>query len=234
MLLSLFSIAGQKQRKSKCFSCLPDLKCRKNSSPTGLARQVSSLEPDIGFITIENSTRTRHCIDDDDNEEGFITLEKGLARNRSCRPPSDNTRSCDSDEVRDGGFGKEKLLIVACEESEIDQVEDEFLQMLEEKQWKTGECEISGAMLPWEKKPVNLNLNLDLGIDLDLDWDLDCMMRAAEKEILKAAQVWKSGIDARALEEAEYEELMRRWESNEMFCQSSTSLETCVGFGSPI
>lgn len=197
-----------------------------------MARQVSTVEPDIGFITIENSTRIRHCIDDE--EEGFITIEKGLTRTRSRRPPSDNTRSWDSEEAKDGGFGKEKLLLVACEESEIDQVEDEFLHMLEEKQGKPGECEISAAMLPWEKKLVNLNLNLDLGIDLDFDWDLDSMMRAAEKELFKATQVWNSRIEARALEQAEYEELMKRWESDEMACQSSSSLETCVGFGSPI
>ncbi|OAY75831.1 hypothetical protein ACMD2_01406, partial [Ananas comosus] len=192
--------------KTKCFSCLPDLNCLRSRPASASARRVPALRSDANFITIENPTEDILRMDDEDG--GFITLERGTISSRSQRPSSDTLVHTDGDEEEIEGREEEKpcLLMEFSEEIDADKVEDEFLSMLEQKYWKGSNAE------PWRKVAEgSLSMSLDLSLDLGLDLDLDFLLKEAEVELAKAAQVWRSKVGAAILEKEEYEDLMRRW-----------------------
>ncbi|KAL6002133.1 hypothetical protein ACLOJK_037581 [Asimina triloba] len=222
---------GSKQAKNKCCFCLP-IKT-KNRSLASSIRGVASLEPDLGFITLIDSPSENSHRSAKDEEEDFITIEKGIMSNRSWRPPSDDSSFFEEDESHDSETKRENTSVCSeyYEESEVDQVEDEFLRMLrEEKHMKTEEHNPTtslNATVPWEKEMKGLEEGFDLQLEL--------LLKAAEAEVRKAAQVWKSRAEGRALEKAEYEELLGKWRKDgKKEFESSSSLENFVGFGSPI
>ncbi|XP_072967986.1 uncharacterized protein [Typha angustifolia] len=197
---------AEEQSKTKCFSCLPDLACLKRRHPTVSARRDRSLRSDHGFITIENLNDEFQM---DDEDGGFITIEKGAISSRSWLPPSDSLPTTD-DENSEPVDEKTCFVMELNENFDVDGVEDEFLNLLEEKTWKGSEVE------PWRKgMEGSLSLTLDLSLDLDLDLDLDSLIKEAEIELVKAAQVWRSRVGGALLEKEEYEELMKRWRAKE-------------------
>ncbi|URD74766.1 hypothetical protein MUK42_07927 [Musa troglodytarum] len=205
--------AGQKQAKSKCFSCLPDLGgCIRSSPMTFCARRIPSLRSDHGFITIENLIAGRPPINDEDG--GFITIEKGGVGSRSRRPPSDHLANTDDDDESGGPEDEQPCLMAELDDDDDDDdegVENEFLKMLEEND------------LPWKK---------EAGKSLSAELDLDSLIKEAEIELKKAARAWNSGTGAALLEKEEHEELTRRWGSNER--HSSPGGSGLRAFGSPL
>ncbi|XP_018674143.2 uncharacterized protein LOC103980254 [Musa acuminata AAA Group] len=212
---------GQKQAKSKCFSCLPDLGgCIRSSPMTFCARRIPSLRSDHGFITFENLIAG--CPPTNDEDGGFITIEKGGVGSRSRRPPSDHLANTDDDES--GGPEDEQPCLMTELNEELDDdddddegVENEFLKMLEANDE------------PWKKEAGK---SLSSSLDLSADLDLDSLIKEAEMELKKAAQAWNSGTGAALLEKEEHEELMRRWGSNEH--HSSPGCSGLHAFGSPL
>lgn len=101
-------LEDKRRSKSKCFSCLPDLKSYRSWSAS--TRRVQSFKSDPGFITIENSG-SRDQVDDDEDRE-FITMEKGRSEEKPC------------------------FLMDITGEFDVEKVEDEFLRLLEDKHWK--------------------------------------------------------------------------------------------------
>ncbi|RRT75938.1 hypothetical protein B296_00016148 [Ensete ventricosum] len=198
--------AGQKQAKGRCFSCLPDLRgCIRSSPMTFCARKIPSLRSDHGFITIENLISGCPPINDEDG--GFITIEKCGVGSPSKQPPSDHLANTDDDDDDDESAGgpedEQPCLMTQLDDDEG--VENEFLKMLAENDE------------PWKKKEGGKSLSLSL--DLSPDLDLDSLIREAEIELKKAAaaaQAWDSGgTGAALLEKEEHEELMRRWGSTD-------------------
>ncbi|KAG9447654.1 hypothetical protein H6P81_013782 [Aristolochia fimbriata] len=207
---------------SKCFYCLPGLrKQRQTRLVSGSSRRVSSLNPDTSFITIENTTENDDSYEDED--EGFITIERGLVRVRSWRPPSLNSITSDDIEIE---REKPHQFSGFYEESEADQVENEFLQMLEGK--STNDSVAAQSLTKVDEK---LNAGIDLDLNPGLGFRLDSLLWAAEEELLKASHdVWKSNAEARELEKAEFDELVKMWRSN----KSSNPPLIHGGFGSPV
>lgn len=162
------------------------------------------------------------CVPTDEEDGGFITIEKGTVCARSRRPPSDHLVNTDeeSGELEDE---KPRLVMELNDEFDVEKVEDEFLRMLEEKYWKGKD---RGEV--W-KRGVEGSLNLSL--DLSLDLDLDSLIKEAEMELTKAAQVWKSRAGAALLEREEYEELLKRRGSHGNYTSGCSG---GYGFGSPI
>lgn len=139
----------------------------------------------------------------DEEGEGFITLEKGVFP--TCRPhhpPSDDLRNTDDEEYLEDPL----LLDDGIELFDVEEVEDEFLRMLDPPR-----C-----------------------LSLDLELNLDCLIKEAEMELSRAAQSWKrraSGGVGERMEEEEHEELVtmtkRSW-------GESSSVSGCFnGFASP-
>uniref|UniRef100_M8AS99 Uncharacterized protein n=1 Tax=Aegilops tauschii TaxID=37682 RepID=M8AS99_AEGTA len=130
--------ARERKNKGKSLSyasCLPDLSClRTRPPPAGAPRRATSLRSERGgFITIENS------VTEMEEEEGFITMEKGTVSSRSRR----------------GAPGASAL--------EVEGVEEEFLAMLEDKYW----AEMARSKEIEKGLSVTLDAGLDLGLDLD-------------------------------------------------------------------
>ncbi|CAL9071215.1 unnamed protein product [Musa textilis] len=214
---------GQKQAKSKCFSCLPDLGgCIRSSPMTFCARRIPSLRSDHGFITIENLIAGRPPINDEDG--GFITIEKGGVGSRSRRPPSDHLANTDDDDDDESGGPEDEqpCLMAELDDDDDEGVENEFLKMLEENDE------------PWKKEAgKSLSLSLSLSLDPSAELDLDSLIKEAEIELKKAAaRAWNSGTGAALLEKEEHEELMRRWGSNER--HSSPGCSGLRAFRSPL
>ncbi|KAG1361426.1 putative 4-coumarate--CoA ligase-like 5 [Cocos nucifera] len=189
MLEEAQDIVGQKQNKSKFFACLPDLGCLRSRSVTVSARRIPSLRSERGFITIENSME--ECLPTDEEDGGFITIEKGTVCALSRRPPSDHLANTDDES---GGLEDEKpcLVMELNDEFDVQKVEDEFLRMLEEKYWKGKD---HGEV--WKRR-VEGNLSLSLDLDLEL------LIKEAEMELTKAAQLWKSRAGATLLEKEDF------------------------------
>ncbi|XP_072973103.1 uncharacterized protein [Typha angustifolia] len=214
---------GQKESKSKCFSCLPDLSCLRSRPVTVSARRVPSLRSDRGFITIENLIEDQ--LDDEDGD--FITIEKGTISSKSRRPLSDGLVNTDDDDDESGGPEDEKpcLLMDLADEFDVEKVEDEFLRMLEEKYCKAEEAE------QWRKGVEGGTLSLSL--DLSLDLDLELLIKEAEIELTKATEMWKSRIGESLAEKEEREDLIKRQGANKENSSSGCSGKV-RGFGSPI
>jgi hypothetical protein len=218
--------------KSSYASCLPDLSCLRNRPPvavdaSGSARRATSLRSDRGgFITIENSVAEmdgdvdaaafERVEDDEEEGAGFITMEKGKISSGSRRAlhPED-----DEEEEEDE---KPCLFMELSGEAagfDVEEVEDEFLAMLEDKYW--------AEMARSKEIEKGLSVSLDVGLDLGLD--LDSLIRDAEMELGRAEQAWKSKVGAAIVEEEEYKELVRRWSAN-----ANSGCSWGFGFGSPI
>ncbi|XP_020080051.1 uncharacterized protein LOC109703739 [Ananas comosus] len=203
--------AGERERnKTGCFSCLPDLSCLRTRPVTGSARQASSMRSDRGFITIENSNsivgNSAPPTDDGEDDGDFITIEKGTVSLR--RPPSD---SFDAESVGADGDEKPCLLMEIAEEFDAEKVEDEFLRILEEKCWRGGDDVDDDVEVMRKGVEGSLSLSLDLSLDLDLN----SLIKEAEIELAKAAQMWRGRVGAALVEKEEYEDLMKRLGANE-------------------
>ncbi|KAM0909262.1 hypothetical protein ACQ4PT_014935 [Festuca glaucescens] len=217
--------------KSSYASCLPDLSCLRNRPPvavdsSGSARRATSLRSDRGgFITIENSVAEMESgggvdgafgrVEDDEEEgAGFITMEKGKISSGSRRALHPDHEEEDE---------KPCLFMELSGEAagfDVEEVEDEFLAMLEDKYW--------AEMARSKEIEKGLSVSLDVGLDLGLD--LDSLIRDAEMELGRAEQAWKSKVGAAIVEEEEYKELVRRWSAN----ASNSGCSWGFGFGSPI
>uniref|UniRef100_A0ACD5ZGI3 Uncharacterized protein n=1 Tax=Avena sativa TaxID=4498 RepID=A0ACD5ZGI3_AVESA len=208
-------------------SCLPDLSCLRNRPPaavdtSGSARRATSLRSDRGgFITIENSVAEMDDgafgrVEDDEEVAGFITMEKG-------KISSGSRRALSPDETYDEEEEDEKpcLFMELSGEAglDVEEVEDEFLAMLEDKYW----AELARS------KEIEKGLSVSLDVGLDLGLDLDSLIRDAEAELGRAEQAWKSKVGAAIVEEEEYKELVRRWSAN-----ANSGCSWGFGFGSPI
>nr|CAD1820949.1 unnamed protein product [Ananas comosus var. bracteatus] len=237
----------RERNKSGCFSCLPDLSCLRTRPATGSARQASSIRSDRGFITIENSnsivSNSATLTDDGEDDCDFITIEKGTVPSR--RPPSD---SFDGESVGADGDEKPCLLMEIAEEFDAEKVEDEFLRILEEKCWRGGDDVDDDVEVLRKGVEGSLSLSLDLSLDLDLN----SLIKEAEIELAKAAQMWRGRVGAALVEKEEYEDLMKRLGANEESKNTTTTTNKnnrynnnnnnnnsgCVlgrnGFGSPI
>uniref|UniRef100_A0A0D9VMN9 C2 NT-type domain-containing protein n=1 Tax=Leersia perrieri TaxID=77586 RepID=A0A0D9VMN9_9ORYZ len=221
-------------------SCLPDLSCLRNHRPSpspaaagSSARRAASLRSDRGgggFITIENSNSAaetagfgphRRVADEDDADEGFITMEKGTisssrSRSRSHRPP------LGSDDDED----EKPCLLMELEPEAAEaaavaafEVEEEFLAMLEDKYWARS-------------KEIEKGLGMSLDVGMDLGLDLDSLIKDAEMELAKAEQAWRSKVGAAIVEEEEYNDLLRRWSARD--AAAGCWPAAAFAFGSPI
>ncbi|KAE8771042.1 hypothetical protein D1007_19961 [Hordeum vulgare] len=208
-----------KGKSASYASCLPDLSClRTRPAPVaGVPRRATSLRSERGgFITIENSVAEM------EEEEGFITMEKGTVSSRSRRAAlalealaaeeEEDEKPCLFMELSSSGEGASL---------EVEEVEEEFLAMLEDKYW--------AEMARSKEIEKGLSVTLDAGLDLGLD--LDTLIRDAETELARAEQAWKSKVGAAIVEEEEYKELVRRWGSA---AASNSGCSWGFGFGSPI
>jgi hypothetical protein len=191
-------------------SCLPDLSCLRNRqvAASGSARRATSVRSDRGggFITIENSVAemaagafrvAEEDVDEEEEGAGFITMEKGTISSRRSMPETVEEEPC-------------LFMELSSEE-----VEDEFLAMLEDKCWARRSKEI------------------EKGLSVTLD------IKDAEMELAKAEQAWKSKVGAAIVEEEEYKELVRRWSDRDTHqppshASASTGCSWGFGFGSPI
>uniref|UniRef100_A0A453Q307 C2 NT-type domain-containing protein n=1 Tax=Aegilops tauschii subsp. strangulata TaxID=200361 RepID=A0A453Q307_AEGTS len=198
--------ARERKNKGKSLSyasCLPDLSClRTRPPPAGAPRRATSLRSERGgFITIENS------VTEMEEEEGFITMEKGTVSSRSRRAAlALEALAAAEEEAED----EKPCLFMELSSSsgeasalEVEGVEEEFLAMLEDKYW--------AEMARSKEIEKGLSVTLDAGLDLGLD--LDSLIRDAETELARAEQAWRSKVGAAIVEEEEYKELVRRWGS---------------------
>ncbi|CAM0943051.1 unnamed protein product [Alopecurus aequalis] len=219
--------ARERKNKGKCSyaSCLPDLSCLRNRpaaalATSGSARRVTSLRSDRGgFITIENSVAEMDDADgafgrveEDEEEEGagFITMEKGKISSGSRQADEKPCLYMElSGEAAGAGF-------------DVEEVEDEFLAMLEDKYYWAEMA---------RSKEIEKGLSVSLDVGLDLGLDLDSLIRDAEAELGRAEQAWKSKVGAAIVEEEEYKELVRRWAGAG---NASSGCPWGFGFGSPI
>uniref|UniRef100_A0ACD5ZA68 Uncharacterized protein n=1 Tax=Avena sativa TaxID=4498 RepID=A0ACD5ZA68_AVESA len=214
--------------KGSYASCLPDLSCLRNRPPaavdtSGSARRATSLRSDRGgFITIENSVAEMdggafgRVEDDEEEVAGFITMEKG-------KISSGSRRALNPDETYDEEEDEKPCLFMELSGEaaglDVEEVEDEFLAMLEDKYW----AELARS------KEIEKGLSVSLDVGLDLGLDLDSLIRDAEAELGRAEQAWKSKVGAAIVEEEEYKELVRRWSAN-----ANSGCSWGFGFGSPI
>lgn len=243
MCVCMYVTGHARERKNKgkspsYASCLPDLNCLRNRPPLAVAtsastRRATSLRSDRGgFITIENSVAEMDGINgafghvevDDEEGAGFITMEKGTVSSRSRRAFHPETLTDDDDCGGSGVPEEDEKSCLFMELSgdaslEVEEVEEEFLAMLEDKYWP--------MMSKSKEIEKGLSVSLDVGIDLGLD--LDSLIKDAEMELARAEQAWKSKVGAAIVEEEEYKELVRRWS-----VASNSGCSWGFGFGSPI
>ncbi|KAF7003742.1 hypothetical protein CFC21_085331 [Triticum aestivum] len=223
-----------KGKSASYASCLPDLSCLRTrpsaaGAATGAPRRATSLRSERGgFITIENSVAEM------EEEEGFITMEKGTVSSRSRRAALALEALAAEEEAED----EKPCLFMELSSSsgeasalEVEGVEEEFLAMLEDKYW--------AEMARSKEIEKGLSVSLDAGLDLGLD--LDTLIRDAETELARAEQAWRSKVGAAIVEEEEYKELLRRWGSGaardrdrEHLATSNSGCSWGFGFGSPI
>ncbi|KAL6911248.1 hypothetical protein ACP4OV_000053 [Aristida adscensionis] len=213
-------------------SCLPDLSClrsRQVAASAAAARRATSVRSDRGgFITIENSAAAemggggfRVAAEEALDEEGagFITMEKGTISSR-WRPDA----AAAAEMIAAGALPEDEKPCLFMELSEeaaaaaafdVEEVEEEFLAMLEDRYWARSK-------------------EIEKGISMGLD--LDALIKDAEMELAKAQQAWKSKLGAAIVEEEEYKELVRRWSARETTTTTTTAAACSwgFGFGSPI
>ncbi|ONK79521.1 uncharacterized protein A4U43_C01F7200 [Asparagus officinalis] len=176
---------NEASKKIKCFSCLPKLKMLR-------IRRTSSSRSRPGFITIKNSTSRKldHPQDSEEEEsESFITTEKETFHLRHRHPPSDDLRNIDGEEFEDPEEERPCLEreMNSVEQFDAEEVEDEFLRMLEAKRWRAEMRGVGGGL------DYNYDLSLDLSLDCNnLSLDLDSLVKEAEEEMNRTVEAWKS------------------------------------------